>query len=190
MGQITNQPRPRNLESQPLHFRPQNPPPIFRPQQQPPRFGPQLSSMSPGFRHYNGHVQTPNHTARAQYIPQNNVNQYDPRQQNPLPQSSPMPPQSYAYGPETTRGYPTQNTYASVPPPHIAVAPQARPPAPFQDLLSSLDSLYEQQSGPASTTGPDLHLMQPADAHHGQDQLQQVHANHDQHQVGEISDSE
>ena len=146
--------------------------------------------MSPGFRHYNGYVQTPNHTARAQYIPENNVNQYNPRQRNPLPQSSPLPPQSYAYGPETTRGYPTQNTYASVPPPHIAVAPQARPPAPFQDLLSSLDSLYEQQSGPASTTGPDLHLMQPADAHHGQDQLQQVHANHDQHQVGEISDSE
>ena len=104
-----------------------------------------------------------------------------------------MPPQSYAFGPETTQGYPTQNTYTSFPPPQVAVAPpapQARPPAPFQDLLTSLDSLYDQQSGPASTTGPDLHLMQPADPHHGQDQLQQVHASRDQHQVGEMSDSE
>ena len=125
--------------------------------------------MSPGFRPYN--IQPPNHIARPQYIPQNNV-----YQQNPLPQSLPLLPQSYAYGPQTTQGYPTQNTNASVPPPQVAVAPpapQARPPAPFQDLLTSLDSLYEQQSGPAGKTGPDLHLMQPADPHYGHDELQQ-----------------
>ena len=187
LGQNYNQPRPRNLASQTPHFRPQNPPPAFRPQPQPPRFGPQLSSTSPAFRPYN--VLPPNHTARPQYIPQN----HDPRQLNPLPQSFPMPPQPYAYGPETTQGYSTQNAYASVPPPQVAVAPptsQARPPAPLQDLLSSLDSLYEQHPGPASNTRPDLHLMQPADPHHGQDQLQQVQASHDQHQVGDISDNE
>ena len=62
--QKNNQPRPRNLASQPPHFQPQHPPPTFQPQPQPPRSGPQLTSMSPGFRPYN--VQPPNHSARCQ----------------------------------------------------------------------------------------------------------------------------
>ena len=189
-GQKNDQPRHRSFENQPPHFRPQNLPPNFRPQVQPPQSGLQFNHVSPGYRHYNPNVQPPNHIARPQY---NNVNQgrHDVSQQNSLT----LPPQNYAYTPARMQGPPMLNS--SVPaPPSYAAAPQAqaRPVAPLQDLPTSLDSLYEQQSGPASAPGPDLHLMQPADPHHSQaDQAylhQHHHAGQDYHQSGDQSDSD
>ena len=52
------------------------------------------------------------------------------------------------------------------PPPPVAVPQPQAAPAPLQDLLSSLDSLYHQPPGP-SQAGPDLHLLQQAEPHHG-----------------------
>ena len=203
-GQIREsfgQPRHLSRESQPPQFRHQNPPPYFRSQVQPPRSGPQSNPVSTGFRPYNLTAQPPNHTARPQYPLQNTVNQgfRDLRQQDPLPQNYSLPPQTYAYTPARMQTPPVQSSSVTVPYSYVAAQPppapqpQVRPPAPFQDLLNSLDSLYEQQSGPASSAGPDLHLMQPADPHHGQaDQvhLQQGHAGQNHHQVGDLSDSD
>ena len=127
--------------------------------------------------------QRSNTAARHPHPQQSNVNQG----LHGLSQQLPPTPQNYGYHyvPAAMQGPPPQSGHTSFPSSHATAvpppAPQARPPTLYQDLLSSLDSLYEQQSGPGSVAGPDLHLMQPADPY--QLQLPQVQSGRDQNQA-------
>ena len=153
-------------------------------QNQPSSLVSHLTPTSHGFRPYNPYVQPPPIPAARHLHPQqSSVSQgfHGQRQQvSVTPQSY-----GYHYAPTTIQGPPPQTGPASVPPTLATAAPppapQARPPTLYQDLLSSLDSLYEQQSGPGSVAGPDLHLMQPADPY--QLQLPQVQSGRDQNQA-------
>ena len=193
-NQKNNQPRHLSFENQPPHFRPQNPPPYFRPQVQPPQSHyqnrqppqqnrpglyssrPQYSSSQHNRPQYNTtQYNTPYYTQnQPPYIlrnqprpdmPNHPFQHRQPQQQQPQTYQVPTAGDTISSRPQVPEpSFPT-------PPPVAVPQPQAAP-APLQDLLGNLDSLYHQPPVP-SQAGPDLQLLQHAEPHH--DYAEQPH---------------
>ena len=129
---------------------------------------------------------------------------YSQHQQPMLNQAQPVFDNNAGIMPMNMLQAPTlyHNSVSSLPTQPPAVVPQPQGvtvPTPLQDLLGNLNNLYEQPPppGPSEQTAPDLHLLQPAEPHHGySEQLhhqQSVHAEqeHLQEQVrADISESD
>ena len=105
--------------------------------------------------------------------PHNSRNQSRPDVANhPYHHRHPQPRQFQTYQAHTvfdnnSSNPPAPKSSFPTPPPPVAVTqPQTAAPAPLQDLLSSLDTLYQQPPVP-NQAGPDLHLLQQAEPHHG-----------------------
>ena len=155
--------------------------------QNPPRFGAMARSQhQPSLNRpqYNLRNQQPNHHRNFQpnnpppqqlqlNQPGYHSTQYQPQSHQDY-REQPVFENNAAYTPMNALQPPLQH-HSSVPmptfptPPPVVVPQHQGAPAllPIQDLLGSFANVYEQTAGPSRHTEPDLHLLQPAEPHHG-----------------------